>query len=101
MGAICRTPKFSRCQAFDFGGSFSSLVTDSAEHCGAMTPQELQNLPDDLEPFRAQTKRAWKNLAENTWGSFAECPDYDAGGAEFPWLLERPGDVRAQLPHLW
>ena len=74
MGAIYRTPKFFRCQALIVEGSFcSSLVTDSAEHCGAMTPQELQNLLDDLQPFRASRKRAWENLAENTWGSFAEC----------------------------
>jgi hypothetical protein len=56
-----------------------------------MTPQELQNLLDDLEPFRASRKSAWENLAENIW----------ARGAEFRCLLERLGGVRAQLPDLW
>jgi hypothetical protein len=39
----------------------------STEHCGAMTPQELQNLLDELEASRASRRRAWENLQEIRW----------------------------------
>jgi hypothetical protein len=32
-----------------------------------MTPQELQDLLDELEASRASRKRAWENLAEIRW----------------------------------
>ena len=32
-----------------------------------MTPQELQDLLDELEASRASRKRAWENLAELRW----------------------------------
>jgi hypothetical protein len=32
-----------------------------------MTPQELQDLLDELETSRASRKRAWENLAEIRW----------------------------------
>jgi hypothetical protein len=32
-----------------------------------MTPQELQNLVDELEASRASRRRAWENLQEIRW----------------------------------
>jgi hypothetical protein len=39
----------------------------SIEHYGVMTPQELQNLLDELEASRASRRRAWDNLQEIRW----------------------------------
>lgn len=32
-----------------------------------MTPQELQNLLDELQASRASRRRAWENLQEMRW----------------------------------
>jgi hypothetical protein len=39
----------------------------SIEHVPNMTPQELQNLLDELEASRASRRRAWENLQEIRW----------------------------------
>jgi hypothetical protein len=39
----------------------------SFEHSQAMSPQELQNLLDELEASRASRRRAWENLQEIRW----------------------------------
>src|ERR1700730_19380173 len=39
----------------------------SAEHYGRMTPQELQDLLEELEASRASRRRAWENLQEIRW----------------------------------
>jgi hypothetical protein len=38
-----------------------------------MTPQELQDLLDELEASRASRKRAWENLAEIRWALTDVC----------------------------
>ena len=39
----------------------------SNEHIGSMTPQELQDMLDELEASRASRRRAWENLQEIRW----------------------------------
>jgi hypothetical protein len=39
----------------------------STEHCWRMTPQELQDLLDEVEASRASRRRAWENLQEIRW----------------------------------
>jgi hypothetical protein len=56
-----------------------------------MTPQELQNLLDELEASRASRRRAWENLQELRWVS------KDAARMELPPPARKTIDLEGRL----
>jgi hypothetical protein len=56
-----------------------------------MTPQELQNLLDELEASRASRKRAWENLQEIRWVL------KDAARMELPPPVRKTIDLEGQI----
>jgi hypothetical protein len=56
-----------------------------------MTPQELQDLLDELEASRASRKRAWDNLQEIRWVL------KDIAGMELPPPARKTTDLEGRL----
>src|ERR1700675_1698403 len=56
-----------------------------------MTPQDLQDVLDELEASRASRKRAWENLAEITWVV------KDTTGVELPPPARKTIDLEGRI----
>src|SRR3984957_9852657 len=56
-----------------------------------MTPQELQDLLDELEASRASRKRAWENLAE------IRCVNKDTTGMDLPPPARKTIDLEGRI----
>jgi len=56
-----------------------------------MTPQELQDMLDELEASRASRKRAWENLAEIRWVI------KDTVGIELPPPVRKTIDLEGRI----
>jgi hypothetical protein len=56
-----------------------------------MTPQELQNLLDELEASRASRRRAWENLQEIRW------VEKDTLGIELPPPARKSIDLEGRI----
>jgi hypothetical protein len=57
----------------------------------SITPEELQNLLDELEASRASRKRAWENLQEIRWVL------KDTTGVELPPPVRKTIDLEGRL----
>jgi hypothetical protein len=61
----------------------------------------MRNLLDGLELSGLRESELGKSSLRYAGGSFAERPDTQCWGTSFAAFWNLPGDVRAQLPHLW